>query len=70
MRMRDRKVLQLLAVLLGGTPILFGGCDSAEEFRSVAGSSIQSGITSIATGLIDGAFAVFEPDSTSDNSSN
>ena len=40
------------------------GCESAEEFRSVASSAIQSGVTSIATGVIDGLFAVFTPDMT------
>jgi hypothetical protein len=35
------------------------------EFRSVAGASIKQGVLSIVTGLIDGMFAVIEPDSTS-----
>ncbi len=35
------------------------------EFRSVAGDSIKQGVLSIVTGLIDGMFAVIEPDTTS-----
>lgn len=41
---------------------LLGGCTAAEEFRTVAGDSLHAGITTIATGIIDGIFAVFEPD--------
>jgi len=39
------------------------GCNEDEAqraFRQAAASSLQSGVTAIATGLIDGAFAVFE----------
>ncbi|HMQ15177.1 MAG TPA: hypothetical protein PKC49_04310 [Phycisphaerae bacterium] len=42
---------------------LCGGCNEDEAlraFRDAAASSLQSGLTSIASGVIDGAFAVFE----------
>jgi hypothetical protein len=48
-----------VGLLLGG-----GGCAAAEEFRAAAGDSLKSGVTTIATGLIDGIFAVFTPDNT------
>jgi hypothetical protein len=42
------------------------GCDGklGKEFRETASSSLQSGLTEIATGLINGAFAVYDPDTT------
>ncbi len=54
--------------LLGLT--LLAGCDSemAKEFREVASPSLQSGISSILDGVVDGVFAVVDPDtSESDN---
>ncbi len=43
------------------------GCDSdfAKEFRQVAGPSIESGVSSILNGVLDGLFAVADPDDTS-----
>lgn len=48
----------MLAVLCAAGP----GCRTAERFRAAAGSSLHTGVQSIATGLIDGMFAVFEPE--------
>ena len=41
-----------------------GGCgasDLSAEFRAAAGDQLQSGVTSLLNGLVDGAFAVLEP---------
>lgn len=58
-------------VLLTGGSTVFGACNGplAREFRSVAGQGLQSGVTTIATSLIDGLFAVFTPNATSTSSS-
>lgn len=39
-------------------------CSGAQEFRSVAGGDIKTGVQTIASAVIDGLFAVIEPDST------
>jgi hypothetical protein len=49
-------------ILAAGLLIVSGGCEDAEEFRSVAGDSLHTGLTTITTGVLDGLFAVFEPD--------
>lgn len=67
--MRKPRKIQRLAILISisSTPMLMAGaCSGAEEFRAVASGQIQSGLTSIATGLIDGIFAVIEPDAPTD----
>jgi hypothetical protein len=38
------------------------GCEGAQEFRAAASSSLETGFDAIADGLIDGLFAVFQPD--------
>jgi hypothetical protein len=38
------------------------GCLSGTEFRSVAAPAIKTGVSSILDGLVDGLFAVVEPD--------
>lgn len=55
-----RRLAQSMCIGLGLT--ITSGCREAEEFRAVAGNQVQSGLTSIVTGLIDGIFAVIEPD--------
>ena len=40
------------------------GCVTGEEFRAVAGPAVETGVTSIVNGLLDGLFAVIEPDAT------
>jgi len=47
------------------------GCTKlGEDFRTAAGPQLQAGLTAMLTGVVDGAFAVFEPgtDSTSSDS--
>lgn len=51
-----------LSLCIGLGLTIASGCREAEEFRAVAGNQVQSGLTSIVTGLIDGIFAVIEPD--------
>jgi hypothetical protein len=38
------------------------GCLSGTEFRSAAAPAIKTGVNSILDGLVDGLFAVVEPD--------
>lgn len=65
---RTTRVLISVACALSGIRMI--GCAEAEEFRAVAGDSIQSGLQTIATGVIDGLFAVIEPDNAADDTSN
>ncbi|HNO77749.1 MAG TPA: hypothetical protein PKN33_06775 [Phycisphaerae bacterium] len=64
--MMARNKHRLLVLMTGGllTLSMAGGCAQAEEFRAIASGQVQSGLTSIVTGLIDGLFAVIEPDAT------
>lgn len=56
---------QLVALaLLAGSISLTTGCLTGTEFRSVAGPAVQSGVKSIVNGVLDGLFAVIEPDTT------
>ncbi len=62
---RGRKVRTMAALLAG--PLLAlqpPGCDEGllREFRSASAGSVQSGVTSIVTGFIDGFFALYEAD--------
>ncbi len=63
-----RARLALVAVAALGC----AGCEfDAEEFRSATSAPLQSGLTTITTGLLDGAFALYEPDPDSgDDASN
>lgn len=38
------------------------GCVLGKEFRAVASPAIHSGVSEILTGVVDGVFAVIEPD--------
>ena len=45
--------------------LLSAGCEAiTKEFRAVAGPAIETGVNSILDGLVDGFFAVFDPDET------
>lgn len=59
-RVSWKLLIGLVAMLLAAQP----GCGSAQEFRAVAGPSVHSGVTDIVNGLVDGMFAVIEPDDT------
>ncbi len=43
------------------------GC--GREFRDAAGPALEAGVGQILDGLVDGLFAVFEPDSSGTNGS-
>ena len=43
------------------------GCLTGKEFRDVAGPSVHSGISLILDGLVDGVFAVIDPDNMGDS---
>lgn len=54
---------------VGSILLTTAGCNDDEAqkaFRGAANSALQSGALSVATGVIDGAFAVFNLGSTSD----
>jgi hypothetical protein len=57
------------ALLLAASLRAVSGCTDAEEFRAAAGDSIHTGLSAIADGLLNGIFAVVEPDATSDTDS-
>jgi hypothetical protein len=61
-----------IVAALAATVILISGCDGklGKEFRSTAASSLESGLTTVVTGLIDGAFAVYDPGTDSSSSDN
>lgn len=55
------------AIALVVIAVLIGGCGDGEfgkEFREVTASSFENGLTVITDGLIEGVFAVYEPDAT------
>jgi ABC-type uncharacterized transport system permease subunit len=62
--------LVLLSLTLSGS--LYGvACQSedvADQFRTASAEALATGFKSIADGLIDGLFAVFQPDSGSASS--
>ena len=60
---RSRRGAAVMAAMIGGLlTVTTGGCDDAEEFRAVAGDSVEQGVNLIADGIIEGIFAVIEPD--------
>lgn len=59
------RCLSRAALAAGASSVLrLSACtgDSAKEFRSVVVPNLQAGVLSILTGLVDGTFAVIEPD--------
>lgn len=61
-----------IAAALAATAILISGCDGklGEEFRATTATSLESGLTTVVSGLIDGAFAVYDPGTDSTTNSN
>jgi len=56
-----------LAGIAVGFPLtLSTGCVTGTEFRAAAGPAVQQGLTLILDGVLDGLFAVVEPDATVD----
>jgi len=62
-RMRIRAV-QFAAAFLGAAVFQAGGCTGplATEFRTAAGENLEQGVISIVTGVVQGFFAIVEPD--------
>ena len=53
------------AIALGGSSLMrISACtgDLGVEFRTAAGDSIQQGVQSIVTGVVDGLFSVLDPE--------
>ncbi len=64
-----RKFL-VLAIGVCGPATVFGNSCAGElgtQFRTAAGSSVEQGVLSILTGLVEGVFAVIEPVPTGTN---
>lgn len=54
----------ITAALGGSTPLSFGGCEAhADEFREAAAPALRTGVDSLMDGLVEGVFAVVEPES-------
>lgn len=63
-RVLGRKFL-VLAIAVGGPATVFGNSCAGElgtQFRAAAGDSIEQGVLSILTGVVQGVFAVVEPE--------
>lgn len=58
----SHRLLEALAVL--ATVLAATGCRDAQGFRTASGDALQTGVQAIATGLIDGFFAVYQPETT------
>ena len=54
-------IAALTLVLAGAAGCERATTDLAKEFRAAAAPSLQAGIQSIASGIIDGVFALVEP---------
>ncbi|MCC7291448.1 MAG: hypothetical protein IT449_05230 [Phycisphaerales bacterium] len=54
----------------GGTALSFGGCEAhADEFREAAAPALRTGVDSLMDGLVEGVFAVVEPEASSTDDS-
>jgi len=65
-----RRIASGLAVALGGSSLVrLNACtgDLGLEFRTAAGDSIQQGVQSIVTGVVDGLFSVIDPEPVKDD---
>ena len=66
-----RRVRKATAAMTGVSFTVFSvvsGCaDVGRDFRTAAGPAIESGVRSIVDGVLDGLFAVIEPETTTAN---
>jgi len=62
MKRSIRACTGMIAMILAAACLT--GCDRSREFRDAAGSALHSGVSLILDGLVDGVFAVIEPDTT------
>ena len=70
-KLPDRRISKATVTGLALLGLTLGtGCDSemAKEFREVATPSLQSGVSSILNGVVDGLFAVVDPDTSESDS--
>ncbi len=58
-------VKRLVAVATIGTVAQLGCLPDGAEFRDAAGPEVEAGVRSLINGLLDGFFAVVEPDADS-----
>ena len=63
---RRLKVVTTCALAL--VAVACGGCLMGKEFREAAGPAMESGVGLILDGLVDGIFAVIEPETDSNGS--
>ena len=64
-RTRNLGLTGAIVALLALSTLAMGGCpdattDLAKKFRDASSSSIQTGVTQVATGFIDGVFALYQ----------
>ena len=65
-RSRRARVWMSIATVVGGSGLLpVSACNGVlgRQFRTAAGDSIEQGVQSIVSGVLDGVFAILEPDS-------
>ncbi len=62
-----RRVIRVIMMFGGGGLMTVSACNGTlgREFRTVAGDSVEQGVTSIVNGVLDGLFAVVQPDASS-----
>ncbi len=58
----SRRGTRRAACAFVGIAFLLSGCSLGEEFRAAAGPAVETGVNAILDGLVDGLFAVIEPD--------
>lgn len=56
----------VLYVVLAASACMSASCTFGREFRDAAIPSLQTGVTSILTGLVNGVFAAIEPEPDAD----
>lgn len=60
-----RRWVCVLGCLMGLLPL--AGCELVnQEFRAAAGPALESGVDAILDGLVDGFFAILEPNATTE----
>lgn len=64
MSRRMRGVMRWAAVIGGSGILPLSACNGeiGRQFRTAAGASLETGVQTIVSGLLDGVFAVLEPD--------
>jgi hypothetical protein len=62
-RSSRRNLAGVLAGIAVGFPLTIStGCVTGREFRAAAGPAVQQGLALILDGVVDGLFAVVEPE--------